>query len=98
VLTGGTTIVVTLVGEPDKPLKPSVSVTDEDGRELSSMLGLAELMKLFSEGGISMTERRFGPFPAGKYTIRGTANGKTVTKVVQLSGQSERKLTLRFND
>ncbi len=98
VLTGGTTIVVTLVGEPDKPLKPSVSVTDEDGRELSTMLGLAELMKMFSEGGISMTERRFGPFAPGKYTIRGTANGKTVTKVVTLTGQAERKLTLRFND
>ncbi len=97
-LGGGTTIVVTLVGEPEKPLKPSVSVTDEEGRELSSMLGLAELMKMFSEGGLSMTERRFGPFPPGRYTIKGTANGKTVTKTVQLTGQAERKLTLRFND
>jgi hypothetical protein len=97
-LAGGTTIVVSLVGEPEKPLKPSVSVTDDDGRELSAMLGLSELMKLFSEGGLSTTERRFGPFPPGRYTIKGTANGKTVTKTVQLSGQAERKLTLRFND
>lgn len=98
VLTGGTMLIVTLVGEPEKPLKPSVSVTDDDGRELSSMLGLAELMKLFSEGGLSTTERRFGPFPPGRYKIQGTANGKTVTKTIQLTGQAERKLTLRFND
>jgi hypothetical protein len=37
-------------------------------------------------------------FPPGRYTIKGTANGKTVTKTVQLTGQAERKLTLRFND
>jgi len=43
-------------------------------------------------------ERRVGPLPQGKYTVRATGpDGKVVSKQVDLRGQSERKLTIHLD-
>jgi hypothetical protein len=61
------------------------------------MLGLAEIMKMFSEGNFNPNQQRVGPLPPGKYTVRATiADGKSLTKPVTLSGQAERTLSIRF--
>lgn len=94
----GTMLVVTTVGEQSAPVRASISVVDEDGREVGGMISLAEVMKLFGEGGLSSTEHRIGPLPQGRYKVKATAaDGKTVTKPVSLTGQAERKLTIRFD-
>jgi len=94
----GTMLVVTCVGDESKPVRASVSVQDEGGREVAGMISLSEAMKMFNESGFSTTERRIGPLPQGKYTIRATGpDGKLVTKPVNLTGQAERKITLHFD-
>ena len=94
----GTMLIVTTVGEEAAPARASVSVQDEDGREVGAMISLAEVMKLFGEGGLSSTEHKIGPLPQGKYKVKATSSdGKTVTKPVSLTGQAERKLTIRFD-
>jgi len=95
----GTIVVVTcLGGEESKPIQASVSVQDENGREVSGMIALSDLMKMFGENGFSTTEHRIGPLPQGKYTVRAAGpDGRIVSKPVSLTGQSERKLTLRFD-
>ena len=95
----GTIVIVTCIGGAEsKPIRASISVQDESGREVGAMISIGEAMKMFSENGFSTMERRIGPVPQGKYTVRATdADGKTVTKQVNLSGQAERKLTIHFD-
>jgi len=94
----GTMLIVSTVGAESAPVRASVEVTDEDGREVGGMISLAEVMQLFGEGGISSTEHKIGPLPQGKYKVKATSSdGKTVSKPVSLTGQAERKLTIRFD-
>lgn len=95
----GTIVIVTCVGgEESKPIRASLSVQDESGREVGAMISIGEAMKLFSENGFSTMERRVGPLPQGKYTVRATGpDGKVVTKQVDLRGQAERKLTIHLD-
>jgi hypothetical protein len=96
-LQSGTILTVEVFDGEDKLVKASVSVQDEDGRDVGGMIALSEIMKMFSEGGFSSTAQRFGPLPPGKYRVRATlADGKSLTKPVSLSGQAERKLSIRF--
>ena len=94
----GTILVVTCLGEESKPIRGSISVLDEDGREVGAMISLTEAMKMFNENGFSTLERRIGPLPQGKYTVRATGpDGKVVTKPVSLTGQAERKITIHLD-
>jgi Carboxypeptidase regulatory-like domain len=94
----GTIVIVTCMGAESKPIRASISVQDESGREVGAMISIGEAMKMFSENGFSTLERRIGPVPQGKYTVRATdPDGKTVTKQVNLTGQAERKLTIHFD-
>ena len=94
----GTILLVTCTGEESKPVRASISVKDETGREVGSMFSLADVMKMFNENGFSTTEHRVGPVPQGKYTVKAVGpDGKTATKQVNLSGQPERKLTIRLD-
>jgi hypothetical protein len=97
VLTAGTMLIVDVFDGENKPVKASLSVQDQDGREVGGMLGLSEIMKMFSSGSFDMTQQHIGPLPPGKYTVRATiADGKSLTKPVTLSGQAERSLSIRF--
>jgi hypothetical protein len=91
-------LIVTTVGNESAPVRASISVQDEDGREVGTMFSLAEVMKMFGEGGVSSSEHKVGPLPQGKYKVKATsAGGQTVTKPVSLVGQAERKLTIHFD-
>ncbi|HEV8113300.1 MAG TPA: carboxypeptidase-like regulatory domain-containing protein [Planctomycetota bacterium] len=94
----GTVLLVTCLGAESKPVRASLSVQDEAGHEVGAMISLSEAMKMFNENGFSTTERRIGPLPQGKYTVRAVdADGKTVTKPVTLTGQAERKITIHLD-
>jgi hypothetical protein len=94
----GTILVVTCLGQESKPIRGTISVLDEEGREVGAMISLAEAMKMFNENGFSTLERRIGPLPQGKYTVRATGpDGKLVTKPVSLTGQAERKITIHLD-
>jgi hypothetical protein len=97
VLQAGTVLVVEAFDSDSKAVKASISVQDEDGREVGGMLALSEIMKLFNEGGFSSTQQRVGPLPPGKYRVRATlADGKSQMKPVTLNGQPERSLAIHF--
>jgi hypothetical protein len=94
----GTIVIVTCLGEESKPIRASISVQDESGREIGGMISLSEAMKRFNENGFSTLERRIGPVPQGKYTVKATGpDGKTVSKQLNLTGQAERKLTIHLD-
>lgn len=98
-LGGGTILIISLVGTDDKPVQASLSVQDDQGRELAGMISLSEVMKLFSTGGFTANEKRIGPIPAGRYRVFGsTDDGKTINKNITLNGQPERRVILRFGE
>jgi protocatechuate 3,4-dioxygenase beta subunit len=97
VLATGTYVLVNVVDAEQKPLRASISVRDEQGREVGAMVTMAELMKYMSEGPGPGDEQRVGPFAPGRYKVTAILpDGRTVSKPVTLSGQGERKLNLRF--
>lgn len=97
-LTPGTNLTVTTVESDDTPLRSSVSVFDEGGRDVSSMMGIGDMMQRMQRGGASGNEQKFGPLAPGKYRVRATAqDGRTMEKSVTLAGTPEKKLTLAFS-
>jgi protocatechuate 3,4-dioxygenase beta subunit len=95
VLEAGTMLRVSTVDKDEKPLKAAVSVRDERGFEVGSMTALDAMQEAFAQG-VSSTEQKIGPLPAGKYVVTATApDGRTAKKAVTLKGQDERKLTVR---
>jgi hypothetical protein len=98
VLQAGTMLIVEVFDAENKLSKASLSVQDEEGREVGGMIALSEIMKMFSEGGFSSTEQKVGPLPPGKYRVRATLpDGKTIMKPVTLNGQAERKLSIHIS-
>jgi len=97
-LAGGTVLVVKVVNDKDEPVDVSLVVLDAAGRDVSGMMGFAEMQKRFSSGSTNRDEQRIGPLPAGKYRVRAVNEaGKVIEKPVSLSGQAERKVTLQFD-
>jgi protocatechuate 3,4-dioxygenase beta subunit len=91
VVDAGLSLRVSAVDKSEKPLKAGISVKDERGFELGSILS-ADAMEDFLTGAISSTEQKFGPLPAGKYVVTATAaDGKSGRQSVTLNGQSELK-------
>jgi protocatechuate 3,4-dioxygenase beta subunit len=97
-LAAGTYLIVNVVDAESKPLRASLSVRDEAGREVGAMFSLADIMKRFTgSGGEDAGDQRIGPLPAGKYRVHAElSDGRSTTKPVTLGGQEERKLTVRF--
>jgi hypothetical protein len=96
-LDAGTLLVITLTDADDKPLRASLSVVDEHGREVSQATSLLSVMATMTTG-VNTREHRFGPLPAGKYVVTArTEDGKSAKKSVSLSGQEERKLRVRVD-
>jgi protocatechuate 3,4-dioxygenase beta subunit len=91
----GTILRVSAVDKDDKPLKAGISVKDERGFEVSGMQTDDAMQEAFVQG-ISSTEQKIGPLPAGKYVVSATApDGTSAKKPVTLKGQDERKLVVR---
>jgi hypothetical protein len=96
VLQGASVLLVTVQDSTGQTVQAAVSVQDSAGHEAGGMYGLNELMEQFSKNGLDFTTARIGPLPPGKYTVTAkTADGKTGTKPVSLTGQPERKMTIR---
>ncbi len=96
VLQGASILLVTVQDTQGQTVQAAVSVLDAQGHEAGGMFGLNELMELFTKNGVDFTTSRIGPLPPGKYTVTAkTADGKAGTKPVSLTGQPERKLTVR---
>lgn len=91
----GTMLRVSATDKDDKPLKAGISVKDERGFEVGNMLALDAMQEAFTLG-VSSTEQKVGPLPAGKYVVTATApDGRSAKKAVTLKGQDERKLIVR---
>jgi hypothetical protein len=96
-LSAGTMLVVSLANEEGATVECDISVLDEAGRQVNGMMSLEEIMGAFSQGRFSTKEQRVGPLPAGKYRVTAsTKDGKSVNKPVTLSGQAERRLSLKL--
>jgi len=92
VLEAGTLLIVTITDAEDRPVRAGVKILDERGVEQGAGLGMDAVMRMMSEG-LNSTDQRFGPLPAGKYTVVITdPSGQTKKKPVTLSGKEERKL------
>jgi protocatechuate 3,4-dioxygenase beta subunit len=91
----GTILIVTLEGESGELLRANVSVQDEDGREVSGMVALSDIMAALGKG-FTSEEHRVGPLPPGRYRVSAElSDGRSVK--VTLTGKAERKLNLRFD-
>ncbi|HEX6885547.1 MAG TPA: carboxypeptidase regulatory-like domain-containing protein [Planctomycetota bacterium] len=92
----GTILLVSLEDSSGADIPSRVSVLDDKGRELNGMMGLAELMERYS-GGLGESVQRVGPLPPGSYEVHAiAADGRSVKRPVELTGQAERKLKLRL--
>jgi protocatechuate 3,4-dioxygenase beta subunit len=91
----GTILLVVLRDKQGKPTSAAVSVTDESGREMTGMFGMADLQALYMDGQFSPTEHRLGPLAPGRYTVSAVINGQVVTKKVRLKGEAQERLALR---
>jgi hypothetical protein len=98
-LVAGTRLLVKVLDKDGNALQTWLSVTDEAGREVANMIGMAEIQEYLTGSGESRDEMRIGPLGPGKYRVRATrTDGKTQEKSVNLGGAPERKVTLRFED
>ena len=79
-----------------EPLRGSVRVVDEHGRDMAHLLGMADIQYLYGSGGFSPTEHRLGPLPPGRYVVHAEAEGRRASKPVVLRGEAERKLIVRL--
>jgi uncharacterized GH25 family protein len=80
------------------PIRASVSVVDEDGREQTGLRTREQWMEVFTGGG-EQRETRVGPVPPGKYeVIFTTDDGDTARRVLRLTGRPERKVRVRIRD
>jgi hypothetical protein len=75
-----------------------IEVKDSQGRDVTGLLGLADIQELYSEGSFSPNEHRIGPVPPGKYKVRAwTDDGRSAHKnIVVDSGEREKRFTLRL--
>ncbi|MCH2104102.1 MAG: carboxypeptidase-like regulatory domain-containing protein [Planctomycetes bacterium] len=94
----GTTLLCVCEGSDGEPLRASISVLDEAGREQTSLRTREQWMEVFTGGG-EQRETRVGPLPPGKYeVIFTTDDGETARRVVRLTGRPERKVRVRIRD
>jgi hypothetical protein len=94
----GTILLVTVSGADGKAIEASFSVVDDKGRQVNGLYSMADLMRVFTEGGFNAKEQRVGPLAPGKYKITAIGpDGKKTTKPVTLSGQAERKVNLELD-
>ncbi len=75
-----------------------VQITDSAGRDVTALLGIADIQALYQEGSFSPTEHRIGPLHPGKYKVHAwTDDGKSAKKnVVVEAGEREQRFTLKL--
>jgi len=97
VMEGGTMLKVAVEDADGKPVRASIRVVDDAGREYGNMMSAESFRTMFSEG-FSSTEQKMGPLPPGKYRVTATDDaGKSDSKPLSLSGQPERNLRIKLD-
>ncbi|MEX1024777.1 MAG: carboxypeptidase-like regulatory domain-containing protein [Planctomycetota bacterium] len=92
----GTKLVVTVVDEEGEPVDARIAVTDAEGKEFHGMTALDFAFGPPSEGW-SPGKSSYGPLPPGEYEVHVVDGDDAETRrKVKLSGQAERKLTVRL--
>jgi uncharacterized GH25 family protein len=93
----GTLLTVLTVDGEDTPIACKLRVVDSEGREHASYFSVIAMQKRMSAEGLSTSEQVIGPLPPGRYRVHATsADGKSEDKPVNLRGQAERAVKIRF--
>lgn len=99
VLQEGTYLWVKLLDNEGQGVQASISVLDQQGRQVGTMVALDEILEILGGQGFSMTERRIGPLPPGSYQVIATSrSGQEERRPVHLRRQAERRLTIHFRE
>ncbi|MBM3992043.1 MAG: carboxypeptidase regulatory-like domain-containing protein, partial [Planctomycetes bacterium] len=97
VMESGTMLKVAVEDAQGKPVRASIRVVDELGREHGNLMSAESFRTMFTEG-FSSTEQKLGPLPPGKYRVTATDDaGKSDSKPLSLSGQPERNLRIKLD-
>lgn len=91
-----TLLLVQLRDAGGRPTSGEVLLYDSEGREMQGMLSLHEVLKPREQQTFEVTRVRLGPLPPGKYLVVGSNGEASDRRPLRLSGQVERKLTLRL--
>ncbi len=95
-LEAGTILRVNVRDRTDDDVRASVSVVDDQGREVSGMLSMADVMA-GAGAGFAGKEQLVGPLAPGRYRVTAISDdGRETSKPVTVGGQPERKVTLRL--
>lgn len=94
----GTILWIKLKDGAGDPTTASVSVTDEEEREMTGMFGMQDLQALYMEGAFSASEHRLGPLPEGRYRVTATNASGSESKLVRLRGEASKQVTLRIGE
>ena len=91
----GSSLVITFEVDGE-PARATITVSDENGNQVSGLATAEELRDLFASKG-PQREYRVGPLPPGKYTVRGTdSEGHTARKTIRVDDRGrERRVRLR---
>jgi protocatechuate 3,4-dioxygenase beta subunit len=77
-----------------EPLRATISVVDDEDREVSGMYGMQDLQVLYMEGEFSPVEHRLGPLPLGKYRVTARAGALVAEKTVRITDPGEKRMRL----
>ena len=93
----GTLLKVSMTDSEGAPVRAKLRVLDSGGREHAAYLSLTMVTSAMTSEGFSGSRQTIGPLPPGRYRIFALAeDGRETDKPVNLRGQDERNVRLRF--
>jgi hypothetical protein len=96
-LESGTLLTVSTVDGEGEPVAANLRVIDSDGRDHASYFSVLALQKRMGAEGLSRSKQVIGPLSPGRYRVYAiSSDGKSEDKPVNLRGQSERAVKIRF--
>jgi hypothetical protein len=86
---------VEVLGGKDVQLPSELRLLDDLGQEVGGAVGKGDLDDALAQGAFGHRSR-FGPLPPGRYSLEArTEGGRVATQKFTLSGEPEKKLTIR---
>jgi protocatechuate 3,4-dioxygenase beta subunit len=96
-LEAGTLLRVSTVDGDGQPVASSLRVIDSEGRDHASYFSIQALQLRMATEGLSRSRQTIGPLPPGRYRVYASdSEGKEEDKPVNLRGQAERAIKIRF--